>query len=80
MTQDLESLKNLTFMGYVWPKYIMFEMKSTEKLFYGTEFNAKFEEKLACAFKSDIRNLANFHPTMFESLKTGTFIGSFYAK
>ena len=42
--------------------------------------DAKFEEKLTCAFKNDMRNLANFHQNMFESLKIGTFIGSFYPK
>ena len=41
---------------------------------------AKFEEKLACAFKNDIMNLANFPQSMFESLKIGIFIGSFYPK
>ena len=40
----------------------------------------KFEEKLTCAFKNDMRNLANFHQSMFESLKIGTFIGSFSPK
>ena len=32
---------------------------------------ATFEGKLNCAFKNDIRNLANFHESIFESLKTG---------
>ena len=40
----------------------------------------KFEGKLTCAFKHDMRKLANFHQSMFESLKIGTFIGSFYPK
>ena len=38
----------------------------------------KFEGKLTCAFKNDFRNLANFHQSMFESLKIETFIGLFY--
>ena len=38
----------------------------------------KFEGKLTCAFKYDTRNLANFHQSMFKSIKFGTFIGSFY--
>ena len=38
----------------------------------------KFEWKLTCAFKNDMRNLANFHQCKLESLKIGTFIGSFY--
>ena len=36
--------------------------------------------KLTCAFKTDMRNLANFHQSMFESLKIGTLMGSFYPK
>ena len=42
--------------------------------------DAKCEGKLTCAFKNDMRNLANFHESMFESLKIETFIGSFYPK
>ena len=41
---------------------------------------AKFEGKLTCASKNNMRNLANFYQSTFESLKTGTFIGSFYPK
>ena len=40
---------------------------------------AKFEGKLTCAFKNDMRNLAKFeHQSMFGSLKIWSFIGSFY--
>ena len=42
--------------------------------------DATFEGKLTCAFKKDLRNLANFHQSMFESLKNGTLMGSFYPK
>ena len=42
--------------------------------------DATFEGKLTCAFKNDMRNLANFHQSMFESLKIGTLMGSFYPK
>ena len=42
--------------------------------------DAKFEGKLTCAFKNDMRNLANFHQSTFEYLNFGTFIGSFYPK
>ena len=40
----------------------------------------KFEGKLTSAFKNDMRNLANFHQNMFNSLKTGTLMGSFQTK
>ena len=42
--------------------------------------DATFEGKLTCAFKNDVRNSANFHQRMFESLKIGTLMGSFYPK
>ena len=42
--------------------------------------DATFEGKLTCAFKNDMRNLANFHQSMFESVKIGTLIGSFDPK
>ena len=42
--------------------------------------DAEFEGKLTCAFKNDIKNLANFHQCTFESLKIGTLMGSFDPK
>ena len=42
--------------------------------------DATLEAKLTYAFKNDMRNLANFYQSMFESLKIGTLMGSFYPK
>ena len=42
--------------------------------------DATFEGKLTFGLKNDMRNLANFHQKMFESLKIGTLMGSFYPK
>ena len=42
--------------------------------------DTKFEGKLTCTFKNDMRNLANFRQSTFESLKIWTFIRSFYPK
>ena len=42
--------------------------------------DAKFEGKLTCAFKNDMRNLANFHQSTFESVKIETLMGSLYPK
>ena len=70
--------KIYSLMGCFWPKYIMFELKK-----YGgvslivLNIDAKFEEKLTYAFKTDIRNLANFYKSTFESIKIGTLMGSF---
>ena len=44
------------------------------------KIDATFEGKLTCAFKNDMSNLANFHQSMFESLKIGTLMGSFNPK
>ena len=39
--------------------------------------DAKFDGKMTCAFKNDMRDLANFYRSMFENLKIGTLLGSF---
>ena len=45
-------------------------LESTEELCLMTfKTDAKFEGKLTCASKNDMRNLANFHQSTFESLK-----------
>ena len=44
------------------------------------KIDATFEKKLTSAFKNDMRNLANFHQSVFESLKIGTLMGFFYPK
>ena len=42
--------------------------------------DATFEGKITCAFKNDMRSLANFHESMLGSLKIGTLMGFFYQK
>ena len=42
--------------------------------------DATFEGKLTCAFKNDMRNLANFHQSIFKSLKIGTLMASLYPR
>ena len=42
--------------------------------------DARFEGKRTCAFKNDMRNLASFHQSTFESPKIGTLMGSFHPK
>ena len=41
------------------------------------KIDAKFEGKLACASKNDMRDLANFHQGSFESLEIETLLGPF---
>ena len=69
-----------TLKGCFWPKHIIFKLsKYRGVMFDDTQNWCKVEEKLTCASKNDMRNLGNFHQSTFEdSLKIGTFIGSFY--
>ena len=41
------------------------------------KIDTKFEGKMTCTSKNDMRNFANFHQSTFKSLKSWTFIGSF---
>ena len=60
----------------------MFELKKIigELCLMALNIDATFEGKLICAFKNDMRNLANFYQSMFGSLKIGALLGSFYLK
>ena len=60
--------------------YVGAKKKSTVELRVITLKNdAKFKEELTCAMKNDMRNWANFDPTL-ESLKIYALIGSFSPK
>ena len=50
-------------MGFFSTKYIMFELKKSigELCLMALNIDATFEGKLTCAFKNDMRDLANFH-------------------
>ena len=73
--------KICTLMGCFWSKYIIIELRNTQELcLMALKIDTKFEEKLTCASKNDMRNLANIHQSTFESSNLGTFIGSFYPK
>ena len=57
----------------------MFELKKSIKELHLMALNtdANSEGKMACVFKNDMRNLADFHESTFESLKIRTLMGSF---
>ena len=42
--------------------------------------DATFEGKMTFAFKNHMRNFANFHQRVFESLKVEILMGFFYSK
>ena len=55
--------KICTLMSCIWPKYKVFELKSTEEIcLMSLNIDAKFGRKLTCAFKNDMRNFGKFSP------------------
>ena len=51
-------------MGCCWPKYLMFELKSTEELcFMVLNIGAKFEGKLTCALKNE----SGIYPCIYQT-------------
>ena len=82
LTPALENLKNFHFNGLLLSKaYNVWAKKSIgEFCLMVLNIDTTFEGKLTCAFKNDMRNLANLYQSMFESLKFGTLLGSFYPK
>ena len=71
LIQTLKSLLNLHFHWSFCAKYIVFDLKkSTEELSFMTlKSHVKFEEKLPCSLKNDMRILANFHQNIEKSKK-----------
>ena len=62
LARALKNLKNLHFNDFVLSKiYNVWAKKSIEEFcLMALDFEATFEGKLTCAFKNDLRNLANF--------------------
>ena len=62
--------KIYTFIRPFCGKYITFDLKSAGELSLITlKSHVKFEEKLACGLENDMRNLANFHQSIWNSQK-----------
>ena len=82
LTRALENLKNLHFNRLLLNKvYNGWAKRSIgEFCLMVLNIDATFEGRLICAFKSDTRNLANLHRSMFESVKIGSLIGFLYPK
>ena len=61
--------KICTLMGFLWPKYIMLDLKMYRGIMFDVlNINSKLEGKLTCAFKFQ------------RVLQTGTLMGFFYPK
>ena len=73
LTRALENLKNLHFNEFLLNKVHNGWAKKSigEFCLMALKIDATFGGKLTCAFKNDMRNLANFHQSMSESLKMG---------
>ena len=56
-------------IGLLWPKYVCAKKSTEELCLMEIKIYTKFEGKLTCAFKNDMKNLANFH-----RLKNSDFI------
>ena len=70
----------LHFYGLLCLNHVQFQLKSTEELSLMTlKSDVKFNKKLTCSFKHDIRNLVNFHP-ITRKFENFTSMGSFYQK
>ena len=82
LTRALKNRKNLHCNGLLLNKVCnVWAKKSIKELCLMTlNIDAKFERKLTCAFKNDMRNLANFRHSTFESHIIATLMGSFYPK
>ena len=82
LTRILENLINLHFNGLLLKKVynVLAKIGIGKLCLMALNIDATFDGKLTCAFKNDMKNLANFHQSIFESLKIGTLMGSFYSK
>ena len=82
LNRELKNLKNLHLIGVLLAKaYTVWAEKSPEELcLIVLNINAKFDGKLTCASKNEMRNLINFYQSTFKSLKIWTFVGCFYPK
>ena len=65
-----KSLKIFTFTASFSQKYIRFELKNTQELYFMILISdAKFDSTLTCGFKNDMTNLLNFHQSTQKSEK-----------
>ena len=69
LTQALENLKNLHFNGLSLTKVCnaWVKKRAEELCLMALNNDAKFEGKLICTFKNDMRNLGNFHQSTWKS-------------
>ena len=69
--------ENLNFDVLLFESILCLNKQRAEEVCVVTQKNnANFEEELTCPLKNDMKNLANFDPTL-ESLKICTLMSSF---
>ena len=82
LTRALKDLKNMPFNRLLLTKVNnAWSTKNIKELFFiELSIDAKFEGKITCAFKNDMRKFSNFNQCMFGSLKIVTLMRFFYRK
>ena len=81
LTRALESLKNLQFNGLLGTKVYNVWAKTVQRSHLSLHWrvDAKFEEKLSCGLKNDMRNLSNLYQSTRKS-ENWDFDGIFLSK
>ena len=67
LTRELESLKNLNFNGLLLTKVYNVWAKTLQRSYMTLACDAKVQEKLTCGLENDMRNLADFHQSTWNS-------------
>ena len=80
-TRAVKGLKKYVLMGYLWPKYIMLDLKKyREVIFHGAEEWCKIWRKTDLWFEKWREKFGKFSPEYLKVFKIGTLMGSFCPK
>ena len=72
LTRALKSLKNLSFNGSLWPKYILFELQKYRGVIYhDTKEICKFWRKTELWFEKRLQKFGKFSPEHLKVSKLG---------
>ena len=82
LTRELKSLKNVNFNGLLLTKSYNIWAKKVQRSYVWLHLRLieSLKKKWLVIPRTVMRNLANFHQSMFESVKIGTLTGSFHLK
>ena len=80
LTCELEGLKNLHFNGLLLTKVYNVWAKTLQRNYMTLACDAKVQEMLTCGFENDMRNLADFHQSTWNSQNWDFSLDPFYTK